>query len=278
MTTEPLKERSDADAREIERAKEPLARVRRAYSQAYRAFLLMRRDGFRLLDVTVWPLVVLVSTALLVGYFSSNPNVMGLVILGALGWRVLYCFQIEPVQGYMDEYWSDSLDQLMISPLRRVEFLAGGLVSAVFKSVIVSALFLVLGAVFFGYAPSNWFAVLEGVLAIAFTGIILAIFSLGVAYLKGRDAFAFIYAFPDFIAVFSGVFYPISVFPEPLRSIVQLLPSSYAFAILKTAVGFPAPNYTLFFLTCAAWLAIAYWFNNWAFNAARRDGKLAKLQ
>jgi ABC-2 type transport system permease protein len=254
------------------------ASAKRVLAHAYHILISVRRDGFRLLDVTVWPLILFFSMTLFAGVFTVEKRILGLIILGALGWRVIYHFQLESVQLYMDNYWSGMIEHVMISPLNWWEFVLGGTISAVAKILIIGSLFLGLGWLAFGFAVTDWGVTLLAFLAIAACGIVFAIFSLGVAFLKRGDAFAFIFAFPDAIAVLSGVFYPTSVFPEPLRSLAQLLPTTHAFNLLKSTLGMAEPNLLFYAGTLVVWFVLALLFMNWAMKKARRDGKLVKMK
>ncbi len=109
-------------------------------------------------------------------------------------------------------------------------------------------------------------------------GLVLAVFSLGVAFLKRGDAFAFIFAFPDVIAVLSGVFYPVTVFPRPVQAFAQLLPTTHAFNLLKSTLGQAPAEPGLFLATLLPWLAAGILFTQWALAKARREGKLVKMK
>ena len=250
----------------------------RIFAQAYHIAVAMRRDSFRLLDVTLWPLVLFLSMALFAASFTRDPKAIGIVVLGALGWRIIYHFQMEAVQLYMDNYWTGMIDHLMISPLRWWEIILGGALSAVAKILVIALIFLGLGRLLFQFEPADPLATLLGFLACAACGLVLAVFSLGIAFLKRGDAFAFIFAFPDVIAVVSGVFYPITVFPAPVQALARLLPTTHAFDLLKATLGLAPAQPGLFFATLLPWLAAAILFTNLALARARRDGKLVKMK
>jgi ABC-2 type transport system permease protein len=247
-------------------------------AQAYHILIVARRDAFRLLDVSLWPLVLFLSMALFAGAFTQDPKVTGVVVLGALGWRIIYHFQMEAVQLYMDNYWSGMIDHLMISPARWWELILGGALSAVAKIAVIGLLFLGLGRGVFHFKVVQWGPTLLGLLACAACGLVLAVFSMGVAFIKRGEAFAFIYAFPDAIAVLSGVFYPTSVFPAPVRMAAQALPTTHAFDLLKGTLGLAHPQASLFFLTLGIWMGLGVLFTSWALGKARREGKLVKMK
>ena len=251
---------------------------KRVLAHAYHILVCTRRDVFRLFDVTLWPLVLFLSMTLFAGAVTRDTRVIGVVVLGALGWRVIYHFQMEAVQLYMDNYWMGMIEHVMISPVRWWEFILGGAISAVAKILVIATLFLALGQVMFHFTVAHWRPTLAGLLACAGCGLVLSVVSMGVALLKRGDAFAFIFAFPDVIAVLSGVFYPVSVFPRPVRLLSETLPTSHAFNLLKSTLGMAEWNPLAYFTTLAGWMVLAVLFTTWALARARRDGKLVKMK
>jgi len=251
---------------------------RRVLAHGYHIIISAKRDAFRLLDVTFWPMVLFFSMTLFAGSFTHDPRATGVVVLGALGWRIIYHFQMEAVQLYMDNYWMGMIEHVMISPVRWWEFILGGSLSALAKILVIALLFLGLGHLVFHFTVRHWGATLAGFLACAGCGLVLAVVSLGVALLKRGDAFAFIFAFPDAIAVLSGVFYPVTVFPAPVRLLAETLPTTHAFNLLKATLGLAPWNPLAYFATLAVWLLLAVLFTNWALGKARRDGKLVKMK
>src|SRR3989344_9417126 len=117
---------------------------KRILSQLYRASLNMLRDGFRLMDITFWPLVLYFSMSLFAYSISESKEIIGLIPVGALGWLLLYHFQIEPSQIFMDHYWTNCVEHLMASPLRRSEFIASGVIIGMIKGTITGSIFLIL--------------------------------------------------------------------------------------------------------------------------------------
>jgi ABC-type polysaccharide/polyol phosphate export permease len=162
--------------------------------------------------------------------------------------------------------------------MRWWEFVLGGAVSAIAKILIIAAAFLFLGRVLFHVTLHQPLTVLLGFLACAACGLVLSIFSMGVAFLKRGDAFAFIFAFPDVIAVLSGVFYFVTVFPKPVQVFAQTLPTTHAFNLLKATLGLAPYEPGWFLATLAPWLVAGILFTSWALGKARREGKLVKMK
>ena len=101
---------------------------------------------------------------------------------------------------------------------------------------------------------------------------------MGVAFLKRGDAFAFIFAFPDVIAVLSGVFYPVTVFPKAIQMLAPTLPTTHAFNLLKATLGLAPHEPGMFLATLAPWLVVGVLFTDWALEKARKEGKLVKMK
>ena len=252
--------------------------LRRILAHAFHILVSAKRDAFRLLDVTFWPMVLFFSMTLFVSTVLHDRRITGLVVLGSLGWRVIYHFQMEAVQLYMDNYWMGMIEHVMISPVRWWEFILGGSLSALAKILFIAMVFLGLGHWLFQFSVTQWPATLAGLLACAGCGLWLSVLSLGVAFLKRGDAFAFIFAFPDLIGVLSGVFYPVTVFPAPIRLLAETLPTTYAFNLLKATLGLAPWTPGRYFVALAVWMVLAILFTSWALRKARREGKLVKMK
>jgi len=253
-----------------------MGRFSRVSAQVFKNYKLMH-NPWRTFDVTIWPLVLFFSIVLFASFIGVSGKMLSAVVLGLIGWRCVYHFHVDLVTSHMDEYWDNSLPFLMASPIRRAEFVAGGVITAAAKFIIVFTLFSVLGSLLFGFYISDPMAVLISLLALAAFGIASGVLALGLIYAFGRVAFPAAYSLPDVLVIFTGVYYPISVFPEPLRSAAQLLPSTYAFEALRSTLGMGSFNPAALLVTVLAFAVVAVLFNTWAFEYARRRGSLARL-
>jgi ABC-2 type transport system permease protein len=96
---------------------------------AKRHALALRRSPHRLFDVTIWPLVDVFLFGS-IGVFAASQEGAGSVALGYLLsgivlWHVVYQAQIALSTGFMEETWSRNLLNLMVTPLREIEYVAG---------------------------------------------------------------------------------------------------------------------------------------------------------
>ncbi len=250
----------------------------RAHAQILKGISTLRANSFRLFDITIWPLTFLISVLLLTAFLSKDSNLFAFVFIGVLGWRVLYHFSIEITTLYMDEYWDQSIDQLMASPVRLRDFAAAGVVLAILKTFVVTAIFLIFYALVFGALSFDGLTAIPALFVLALFGLELGLIFLGCAYLYGSDSFAANFAIADMLSVLSGAFYPLTLFPKVIQQIALIFPTTQAFNIVKSSYGLGQADYTLTIVTLIAWGVIALLFNKWAFEKARKDGRLLKLK
>ena len=76
----------------------------------------------------------------------------------------------------------------------------------------------------------------------------------------------------------SGVFYPVTVFPGPVRVLAETLPTTHAFNLLKATLGMAPGTRSVSWPPWPVWLVLAVVFTTWALDKARRDGKLVKMK
>jgi ABC-2 type transport system permease protein len=250
----------------------------RIYSQIYKNMMSMKRNSFRLADVFVWPMLFLFTLTFFVTYVGSDAVYLNLIILGMMGWRVIYFLNLEMVGSFTEEYWSKSLPHLMMSPITRFEMALGSALSGLIKSVFVIFTYLILTHFLYGFWITDWATFSVAIFFLAAIGFSLGLFTLGLGYFMKQDAFNIAFIIPDVVVLISGVYFSVeSVYPASVLPFIRLLPSTYAFDVLKSMVGMGEANIPVLAALTALWIAIAYMFNSWMFELARKSGKLTRL-
>ena len=254
-----------------------IAFLNRVYSQVYKNILVMWRNYFRLFDVTVWPLIPLFSITLFVNFVQGDASIVAMVILGVTGWRAVYHMQIDMTTSYMEEYWSHSLNHFLISPLRMVEFILGNIITGLLKFFFVLALYLIIGKLIFAFSIANMWLFVLGIFSLSIFGIAIGMLSMGIIIIYHENAYTASYIIPDLLVLLSGVYYPISIFPEAVQSIVKFIPAVYGFDILKSIIGLAEVNYAMLIATTLIWLAASLLFFSACYRYARKNGKLGRM-
>ena len=196
--------------------------------QAY----VQRRSPHRWFDVLVWPVVDTViwgSIGLFVDHQGGASRAgTPYMLSGILLMHVMYQANVSMSCGFLDETWSRNLVNLMVSPLREGEFLAG--------LMLVSAARLVAGLGVVALAAAGLFAFN---VTSAGWGLI-PVMALVLRFGNGAEILCWGLLFV--VVALSGAFYPIEAMPGLLQPVARLLPSTHAFEAARRLLdGDPLP-------------------------------------
>ena len=205
---------------------------------ASRHYLVMLRSPHRLFDVTIWPLVdVLLFGS--IGAFVSQAEgagaaAFGYLLGGIVLWHVVYQSQIAVSTGFLEETWSRNLLNLMVTPLKEVEYVAGVALFGLVKLVIGVGLVAVTALLFFSFNVSDLGLGLIPVAAILLlVGWIIALFVVGCVLRFGSGAEALAWGILFAVMPLSGVFYPVDALPGAVQPISVALPTTHAFDAMR---------------------------------------------
>ncbi len=250
----------------------------RIYSQVYKSFHTLRRNTFRLADVLIWPLIFLFTLTFFATYLGSDVVYLKMIILGMMGWRMIYFLNLEMVSGFVDEYWSKSLAHLLISPISRFELAMGSAISGFLKALFVICIYLVATHMMYGFSVPDWPTFAIALFFFAMIGFSMGLVTLGLGYYWKEESFNLAFIWPDVIVLLSGVYFSVdAVYPGWILPAIKLLPSTLAFDLIKSMVGLATPDIPLLAMLSVLWVLAAYLFNGIMYEKARRAGKLARL-
>src|SRR5437016_9028668 len=205
------------------------------------AYVLVR-SAHRLFDVSLWPLVDVLlfgSLAAFVGTSGSTPaaKASGYLLAGIVLWHVIYQSQIAMSTGLLEETWTRNLLNLMVTPLREVEYLGGVALFGMVKLVIGVGV-MVLGALAF-FSFDTWslgFGLVPIVAVLLIVGWAISLFVMGLVLRFGTGAEALAWGVMFVLLPLSGVFYPTEALPAVLQPLALSLPTTHAFTALRGLV------------------------------------------
>jgi ABC-2 type transport system permease protein len=205
---------------------------------ARRHAYVMVRSPHRLFDVTVWPLVdVLLFGSIGVfvsGGGGSGKAAFGYLVAGIILWHVVYQSQIALATGFLEETWSRNLLNLLVSPLKEAEYVAGVALFGLAKLVLGVGLTAILafGAYAFDISEMG-FGLIPIAAILLVVGWAIALFVIGVALRYGSGAEALAWGVLFAVMPLSGVFYPVESLPALVRPLARVLPTTHAFAAMR---------------------------------------------
>src|SRR5690242_21386783 len=129
--------------------------LNRVAAMVRRYWYLLRSSWPRILDLIYWPAVQMLMWGFLQVYVSQNAGFFaqaGGVFIGAvLLWDILFRGQLGFSISFLEEMYARNLANIMISPLRPVEFIAALMIMSLVRLAIGMVPATLLAIYFFGF-------------------------------------------------------------------------------------------------------------------------------
>jgi ABC-2 type transport system permease protein len=256
--------------------------LRRIGTMVLRHWYLLMSSWPRVLELIYWPALQLLTWGFLQTYIAANAGFFaragGTFIGAVILWDILFRGQLGFSISFLEEMWARNLGNLMMSPLKPVEFILSLMVMSIVRLAIGIVPVTLLAIAFFGF---NLYG-LGLALAAFFCNLIFTSWAVGIAVSglllrNGLGAESLAWTVMFLLLPLCCVYYPPSVLPDWLAVVAWTLPPTYVFEgmrvlliqhefrgdLMLTAL---AINVVLFVLAALAFLALL--------KSARRSGSL----
>jgi ABC-2 type transport system permease protein len=223
------------------------ASLLRIRAVARRHAYVLQRNPQRWFDVLVWPVVDTILFGAIGVYFGSHKSSASagaaFLLAGIVLFHVVFQAEVSLATGFMEETWSRNLLNLMVTPLREVEYGAGVMLFGLAKLAMgVGTVALVAFALFAFDVTSLGFALIPMVALLLVIGWAVGLIVIGLILRVGQGAEILAWGFIALILPLSGIFYPVSALPGALQPLAQALPTTHIFAASRAVVeGHPVP-------------------------------------
>ena len=206
-----------------------------------RYWYLLASSWPRILDLIYWPTVQMLMWGFLQTYVAQQTGFFaragGVFIASVLLWDILFRGQLGFSISFLEEMYARNLGNLMMSPLRPVEFIAALMIMSVVRLSIGMIPVSLLAIAFFGF--NLW--TLGLALAAFFANLILTSWSIGIFVAglllrNGLGAESMAWTIMFLFLPLACVYYPVSVLPEPLQYLAWSLPPTYVFEGMRALV------------------------------------------
>jgi len=223
---------------ELEYRSLSLARV---FAMVMRYWYLLRSSWPRLLDIVYWPTVQMLMWGFLQHFLAEQTSFafrLGGTFIGALMlWDILFRGQISFSISFLEEMWARNIGNLMISPLRPVEFLAALMIMSIIRLAVGFVPVSLMAILFFGF--NVWSMGLA--FGAFFANLIITSWSIGVTVSgmilrKGLGAESLAWSVAFVLLPLTCVYYPVSALPVWLQWIAWCLPPTYVFEGLRAVL------------------------------------------
>jgi len=255
---------------------------RRISAMILRYWYLLLSSWPRLLELSYWPILQVITWGFLQMYIAQNAGFFaragGTLIGAVILWDILFRGQLGFSISFLEEMWARNLGNLMMSPLKPIEFLLALMVMSIIRLAIGVIPMTALAYYIFHF---NFYGL--GLPAIAFfcnlifTSWAVGIFVSGLVLRNGLGAESIVWTLMFALMPLACVYYPVRVLPYWLQHVSWCLPPTYVFEGMRALlidhvfradlmVSALAINALLLVASFAAFLALL--------NSARRHGSL----
>jgi ABC-2 type transport system permease protein len=247
-----------------------------------RYWYLLLSSWPRLLELMYWPILQVITWGFLQSYIAQNAGFFaragGTLIGAVILWDILFRGQLGFSISFLEEMWARNLGNLMMSPLKPIEFLLALMAMSVIRLALGVIPMMLLAFYVFHF---NFLGL--GLPAVAFfcnlifTSWAVGIFVSGLVLRNGLGAESIVWTLMFALMPLACVYYPVNVLPPWLQHISWCLPPTYVFEGLRALLTdhvFRADLMAAALAINAVLLVASFAAFNALLNSARRHGSL----
>jgi len=245
-------------------------------------WIMTKRNIFTLLEILFWPTVGFLSVGLLAEFAALQPEMKAFILVGVVSMSAVQVCQLDVAYVLLYDVWSKAVKHGFIAPVGIRHLLFGSLIVGILRGGTV--FFILMGAsyLFFDFdftipGPGPILLFLFGLfLNAGAVGILVCILLLTF----GNRAEVAAWSLVSLMLLLCGIYYPVSILPNWVRAISEMIPLTYFLEYFRSFYGFEpifshvlAKGYAMV-LSC---LVLEILVMKAALRRAKRTGMLLKL-
>ena len=208
--------------------------MQRIGAMILRYWYLLMSSWPRLLELLYWPALQVITWGFLQLYIAQNANFFaragGTLIGAVILWDILFRGQLGFSISFLEEMWARNLGNLMMSPLKPIEFLIALMIMSLIRLAIGIIPMTLLAMIFFDF---NLYGIGLPLVAffcnLIFTSWAVGIFVSGLVLRHGLGAESIVWTLMFGVMPLACIYYPVSVLPHWLQYVAWSLPPTYVF-------------------------------------------------
>jgi ABC-2 type transport system permease protein len=249
---------------------------------ALRNFQMATRNVFLLFELLFWPVVGVLTIGLMTRFLTLSPAETSFVLIGQMAFSIVGTCQLDVAYAVLYDFWSKSMKHQFLAPIGIRHLTTGSWAVGVLRGTLV---FLLTAGLAWKAFRFNVFAGGVGPVVVLLVGCFLTAWVVGVfvcvlIMLFGGRAETSAWASINLVLALAGIYYPVSVLPEPAAMLAKAIPLTYFLDAYRSHFGFrpehPHPIVTGLALA-VGYVAVSHWTFGAALRRARRTGLLLKV-
>ncbi len=248
----------------------------------YKIWLITRKRTYHLFEILFWPAIGLVSVGLLTRFLALAANMVAFVLIGVIALSVVQIGQLDISYVMLYSVWNKSLKQELAAPAGVLHLVSGAGALGAIHSLVIFCLLSGFSLWAFGF---QFLQPGFGPLAAFYLGLVLTAAVIGItvcmlAFRFGGRAHVGASSIVSVLTLLSGIYYPVEILPEPLKTLSSCLPLTYFLEYFRSFFGFPARSSSPLLLgygLAIAYLVLALGGLLAALHHAKQTGALLKM-
>lgn len=247
-----------------------------------RNWWMTQRNTFTFFEVAVWPVVGLLSVGLMTTFLRLPGEAVVFVLTGTLALSVVQVCQLDVAYAVLFDVWSKSVKHQFLAPIHPWHVAVGAWLVGALRGAAVFALLTAVTRGVFGvsFVAHGWTVAVAFLLGLLLSAAGLGLLVCSLLLLCGLRAEVSAWSGVSLVFLVCGVYYPVSVLPQPLAGLASAVPLTYFLEAFRAGFGFdPVFSHPLGwgFALAVLYLGGSYLILAGAVARARRTGMLLKL-
>ena len=213
--------------------------LHRIAAMILRYWYLLMSSWPRLLELLYWPALQIITWGFLQTYIAQNAGFFaragGTLIGAVILWDILFRGQLGFSISFLEEMWARNLGNLMMSPLKPIEFLLALMTMSLIRLAIGVIPMTLLALFLFHF---NFYALGLPLIAffcnLIFTSWSAGIFVSGLVLRNGLGAESIVWTLMFALMPLACIYYPVKVLPHWLQYVAWTLPPTYVFEGMRS--------------------------------------------
>ncbi|WP_214102759.1 ABC transporter permease [Acrocarpospora catenulata] len=259
------------------------ARRRRVTGVVLRDLAALRRSPVRVFEIIFWPVVELVVWGYVTLFLESQkvPFVVSMLLGAVLLWQVLHRASNEVAIGFLEDIWSRNLLNMHVTPVTPPEYMTGLVLFSLTKIAAGITAMALLAYVIYGFGLLTVGIGLVPFMALLMImGWALAFVAISCVLRFGEGAQVLAWSLVFVFQPLAGVFYPVSVLPQPLQYIAAFVPATHVFEGMRAVLNggaIPWDRMAFAGVLDVVYVALALWLYAVTLRHARAKGRLSRF-
>lgn len=259
-------------------------RLSRVWAVATHAWYHLKHSTETWTDIVWFPVINILVFSWFATYLAHATDRLYAMqfLAGLILWFAIEAGSYSIAVGTLWEVWSRSFSTIFISPLTLTEFIAGQIVFAVFKQVLVVGVASLVAFLVFSFSIFSIGPLLPlYILLLMVFGWATGMFVLGLILRLGSNIQSLAWGFIYIIQPFIGIYYPVDVLPHLAQKISYVLPPTYVYSSMRRSLtGLPVSWEQLGIAVALdiLYFTVGYVFMRAMWTWARKTGALARME